>query len=90
MRRRDLLILFLLGAAMGSACGPRLEPPTQNVAEGDPARGRGALQGYGCGACHAIPGVDGAFGSVGPPLEHFASRHFIAGELPNEPENLVK
>jgi cytochrome c1 len=43
-----------------------------------------------CGACHTIPGIDGARGQVGPPLMYFSHRTFIAGELPNKPENLVR
>ncbi len=31
-----------------------------------------------------------ASGLVGPPLTMFARRSFIAGELPNTPENLAK
>jgi cytochrome c2 len=60
------------------------------VAGGDPERGRTALDGFGCGTCHVIPGVKGAVGAVGPPLSRFALRSYIAGQLPNEPENLVR
>lgn len=60
------------------------------VAGGDPERGRTALDGFGCGTCHVIPGVKGAVGAVGPPLSRFAMRSYIAGQLPNEPENLVR
>jgi hypothetical protein len=34
------------------------------VAGGDPDRGRVALDGFGCGACHLIPGIRGARGMV--------------------------
>ena len=44
---------------------------------------------YGCGSCHTIPGIRGANGLVGPPLFWFSRRTFIAGELPNTPQNLV-
>lgn len=43
-----------------------------------------------CGACHTIPGIRGANGAVGPPLFFFSRRTFIAGELPNTPDNLVR
>ena len=33
--------------------------------------------------------MTGAAGVIGPPLDHFASRSFIAGRLPNTPPNLV-
>jgi cytochrome c1 len=41
-------------------------------------------------ACHVIPGVPGARGMVGPPLTMFARRAYIAGQLPNEPDNLLR
>lgn len=43
-----------------------------------------------CGSCHTIPGINGARGQVGPPLMYFSHRTFIAGQLPNKPENLVR
>jgi len=57
---------------------------------GDAERGRVALAGFGCGACHQIPGIRGARGSVGPPLTMFARRSYIAGQLVNSPDNLVR
>lgn len=60
------------------------------VVGGDPDRGRAALDGFGCGTCHLIPGIRGARGMVGPPLSHFALRAYIAGQLPNQPENLLR
>ena len=59
------------------------------VAGGDMERGRSALDGFGCGTCHVIPGVRGAVGGVGPPLTRFADRAYIAGQLANDPQNLV-
>lgn len=44
---------------------------------------------YGCGACHRVPGVPGADGLVGPPLDSWSHRSFIAGALPNNQANLV-
>lgn len=43
---------------------------------------------YGCPSCHVIPGVPGAAGKVGPSLDSLAQRSYIAGVLPNTPENL--
>lgn len=43
---------------------------------------------YGCGSCHTIPGIPGAHGVVGPPLTAFSRRSYIAGNLPNNSENL--
>jgi cytochrome c1 len=44
---------------------------------------------YGCGSCHRIPGVAGAEALVGPPLDDYHARSYIAGTLPNTLENLV-
>jgi len=57
--------------------------------QGNPARGKELIQTYGCGACHIIPGVPGARGLVGPPLNLFADRTMVGGVVPNTPENLV-
>lgn len=56
---------------------------------GDANAGRQALVNFGCGSCHTIPGVRGADAMVGPPLNAWSRRSFIAGRLPNTPENLV-
>lgn len=63
-------------------------PAASTAGSGDPARGRVLMAHYQCGACHHIPGVAGARGTVGPPLEHFGRRSYIAGELPNRPAAL--
>lgn len=60
------------------------------VAQGDAGRGKRLLDAYGCGACHKVSGVRGAEGLAGPPLDHWAERHFIAGALVNTPDNLVR
>jgi len=46
------------------------------------------MQYYGCISCHSIPGVPGAHGTVGPPLDRMGIRTYIAGILPNSPQNL--
>jgi cytochrome c2 len=45
---------------------------------------------YGCVTCHNIPGVSGAQGLVGPPLNRMASRSFVGGVLENTPANMIK
>ena len=56
---------------------------------GDPRRGRAAAKDRGCGTCHRIPGVDDARGLVGPPLDGFAERVYVAGMVPNAPDYLI-
>jgi cytochrome c2 len=85
-----LLVAGLVAAVVASACAssPPSTPPPQ-VADGNPALGVEAIQRYGCGSCHVIPGVAGADGKVGPPLNDFSERGFIAGQLENNGENLI-
>ena len=76
-------------ALLLGACRETPERPLQTVAGGDAERGRVAIAAYGCGGCHTVPGVPGARATVGPPLVDFADRHYVAGRLPNRPEQLV-
>jgi cytochrome c len=57
---------------------------------GEPDAGRVAIRKHGCPACHTIPGVRGAEGLVGPPLDRMGSRLYLAGHLPNTPENMMR
>lgn len=50
---------------------------------GDPQRGKRAIDRYGCTSCHRIPGFQAPSASVGPPLDDFARRRYIAGDEPN-------
>lgn len=76
----------LLLAPLLAACGPA---PQRGDALGDAARGKIALTQHACPVCHVIPGVVGADSRVGPSLESWAQRAYIAGRLPNTPDNLV-
>lgn len=51
--------------------------------------GKVAISRYACGACHVIPGISGAAGTVGPPLKGMAVRTQIAGRLANSPDRLI-
>jgi cytochrome c len=53
-------------------------------------RGEQITRAYGCAACHIIPGIGQPRGLVGPALESFAERAFIAGVTPNTPANLAR
>jgi cytochrome c1 len=80
-----LLALFMVFGAGCDAQGPHVQ-----VANGDPRRGEAAIRQYGCAACHTIDGIRGSRATVGPPLEDYAQRVYIAGVLPNTAENLVR
>lgn len=79
--------ILLLGLV---ACDGGRETPPPALPGVDPERGRAAIAEYGCGSCHAIPGVRDAESYVAPPLERFAQRSFIAGRLANNGENLAR
>ncbi|MGA0597994.1 c-type cytochrome [Enterovirga sp. CN4-39] len=66
------------------------EPPDHLLIPGaDPERGRALVLSFGCGACHLVPGVPGARGTVGPSLESWSGRAMLAGIMANTPQNLV-
>ncbi|MGI9119473.1 MAG: c-type cytochrome [Acidimicrobiales bacterium] len=90
--RGQLLGAAVVALSLGlAACETSPPAALSTVAvEGNPGLGRQAIKSYGCGSCHTIPGVDGADALVGPPLVHFSKRSFIAGQLPNTPENLAR
>ena len=77
-----------LCAGLLAACGEREMPPA--AAGGDPAQGQRLMAQYQCTACHAIPEVPGAAGNLGPPLDGFGRRSYIAGGIPNTPAALAR
>jgi cytochrome c len=85
MRPLLRLLPLLLGGCLGEG-----EPPSHLAVPGaDPARGQALMREHGCGACHRIPGVRQARAMVGPPLDDYALRGYVAGVLPNRPANLI-
>lgn len=90
MRSRQWLVGVMMLVLLGLvACGSEDPGTVPVVAGGIPREGSIAMQEYGCGTCHTIPGVPEADAEVGPPLTGWANRHYIAGALPNTPENLI-
>ena len=69
--------------------GPSRSEEAQQLTGGDPVKGERAIQHYGCGTCHQIPGVPGATGNVGPALSGLGQRSYLAGKLSNSPENML-
>lgn len=55
---------------------------------GDAQRGSQVIAMKKCGSCHMIPGIHSAQGWVGPPLLGFGKTTYVAGMLPNTPQNL--
>lgn len=84
MRTAALALLLV------AACRPQDERTARQLTGGDPSRGKIAIRAYGCGTCHTVPGVRGATGLVGPPLDNIGERVYLAGQLPNTPENMKR
>ena len=83
-----VVILTLIGAAR---CGTsRTVVSAEELTGGRVSEGRHVIYAYGCGSCHIIPGISEATGTVGPPLEGFVDRTYIAGLLVNTPANLFR
>lgn len=79
-------VLLVLGA-----CTP---PPQQardlEVPGGDAERGRVVYLEYGCASCHATPDVPSVRKGVGPDLDELPDRLYLAGQIPNRPEELIR
>jgi cytochrome c1 len=75
-------------AGLSGGCRDDLATKAAMVTGGDPHRGKAGIRTHGCAACHSVPGVPGANALVGPPLDHMASRAYVAGTLPNSPDNM--
>jgi len=88
---RALTALSVISISIIGGCARReTDEFAHSVTAGNPANGRGLLYSYSCGACHVIPGVGEADGTIGPPLRGFGTRSYIAGVLQNTPENLFR
>lgn len=88
-RRLVPAVLLLLSLCACSPQKERFRTAAQLTGGGDAEAGMTDMRKYGCVGCHTIPGIEGAQGRVGPPLNQFAERIYIAGRLPNTPENLM-
>lgn len=89
MRITTTSLIALLIMSILCACSKRNET-TIKVVGGDVQRGRSALAQFQCGVCHVIPGVRGARGHVGPPLNNYGHSVYVAGKFPNTAEVLIK
>lgn len=83
LRRNGVIAALLVaGCDQGAVVGAETA--------GNAERGRGVLEQFECGACHRIPGVRGPQGQVGPSLEHFAQRAYVAGRFENSPDVVAR
>jgi cytochrome c len=85
-----LALALLSFVASCDPARPNYIAQVKHMTGGDPNLGPQKIRNYGCQACHTIPGVAGADAVVGPPLVQWSRRVYIAGELPNTPQNLIR
>jgi cytochrome c len=90
--RTLLFVQTALLCAMLTACGQSQESELQQATQmtgGDPHAGQRDIRDKGCITCHTLSSVPGARGLIGPSLDGIADRSYLAGELPNIPENMI-
>ena len=92
---QTLLLALLMGAAAtGCDAGPDTDSAAgsagRDVSSVDLLRGQRLLAQYQCGSCHAIPGIPAARGLLGPDLQAFGKRSYIAGRIPNRNDALAR
>src|SRR5690242_9795694 len=85
-----LIVAATMLIPLNGCRGGNTEPAYIVATGGSAYSGKQIIHQYGCGSCHTIPGVRGARGMVGPPLIFFGRRTYIAGHVPNSPDNLVQ
>jgi cytochrome c2 len=92
-RLMPIALAVLLTAGALAACKSDVDitstAAATDAAIGDADAGKAAIERVGCGSCHVIPGVEGADGMVGPPLDHIGSRQYLAGMLHNTPDSMI-
>lgn len=88
-RRRAVAGWSLVIALIVSGCTAPMTR-SQQVGAGEPEIGRRLISDYGCVSCHVVPGVSSTPSYVGPPLDHWGRRSYIAGALSNNQGNLVR
>jgi cytochrome c len=82
-----VVVLVFVAVAWSSRSGSGDVPAMPGASA---SRGKTWIVAAGCGSCHAINGISGANGMVGPPLAGLLKRRVIAGRLPNSPKNLAR
>ena len=86
IRLRTPVIAFAAALLVSGCSDGGTDPHVGGSAEAGAAH----IVAFGCGGCHRIPGIPGADGLVGPPLDMMARRVYVAGLLRNTPDNMVR
>jgi cytochrome c len=84
------LVLLAFVACNRDEASRSITPSAPAPVAGNATRGKELAAQYGCNVCHAIPGVDGPQGSLGPSLAGVGSRPAISfNTVQNTPQNLA-
>lgn len=84
-----LAAVMVLSGMLFGCMGGQAVPGYPTATGGQASAGRQAIVQFRCGACHTIRGIRDANGVFGPPILIFGRGTYIAGEVPNTPDNLV-
>jgi cytochrome c1 len=84
--KRLTTFAVVVAALTLAGCAP---PENSSHLGGDAKRGRFLAVQHGCATCHTIPRAP-TRGLVGPPLSGVGKRAYLAGRVPNTPENMVR
>ena len=90
MSRSDFVVTCAAALLCVSVVGCERGAQLPSGVTGNAENGKLLLRQYGCGLCHSIPGVAAAKGNVGPPLDAISKRVYLAGVLPNTPQNMAR
>ena len=90
MRQVKVIAMVAVAVALLAGCDTSLPPGGSRAPSDSDQRAVALIRHYGCGTCHAIPGVPSATGLVGPPLAKLKSRTYIGGVLTNNLDNLTR
>jgi cytochrome c len=85
-----LLAVMVAGDLVVRGFQREIPPPVWELSQEETNQGHDAIVRHGCGGCHIIPGIRHATGRVGPQLGGLRNQMYVAGVLPNIPENLIR
>jgi cytochrome c len=89
-RARPALVVAVAALAVWAIASCGSGSGSQDLPGAQANRGKQLIAFYGCGSCHVIGGIDTAKGEVGPPLDNYHQTRYIAGHIPNTPENTAR
>jgi cytochrome c len=87
---KPIALLLVLAGLLCGCTGGQATARYSAAVGGSPQPGKQLIAQYKCGTCHTVPGVPGARGVFGPPLNFLGRRTMLAGNFPNTPDYLVR